>query len=55
MGICSSITVPLPTTGPPCTQNPAFTAVGETIAGADNTLVGSGTARQIQLSLKVLF
>jgi Carboxypeptidase regulatory-like domain len=61
MGICTSIT-PVPTSNctlDPTTQLPeingAFTAVGQTIAGEDNTLVGSGTARQIQLSLKVIF
>ncbi|MFY9852305.1 MAG: TonB-dependent receptor [Terracidiphilus sp.] len=59
MGICTTIkqgTVPIST----CSEgggvtNPNFTVVGETIADADNSLVGSGTNRQIQLSLKVLF
>jgi len=61
MGICNSIT-PVPTSS--CTLNPGtdlpetneqFAAVASTIAGQDNTLVGSGTARQIQLALKVIF
>ncbi len=64
MGICSSITLASGTSPATCTinsttglpeVNTAFTTVGETIAGEDNTLVGSGTARQIQLSLKILF
>jgi len=63
MGICSSITVPDGGSTSTCTLdakgqpeiNTAFTAVGETIAGSDNSLVGSGTARQIQLALKIIF
>jgi hypothetical protein len=63
MGICDSITLANGASPATCTlnslgqpeTNEEFTAVGETIAGADNTLVGSGTARQIQLSLKVIF
>jgi hypothetical protein len=55
MGICDSITTATSTTAAGCVPNLEFTAVGETIAGADNSLVGSGTARQIQLALKVIF
>jgi hypothetical protein len=55
MGICTSIALPTATTPLSCVTNSEFAAVGETIAGEDNTLVGSGTARQIQLSLKVIF
>ena len=55
MGICTSIALPTSTTPLSCVTNSEFAAVGETIAGEDNTLVGSGTARQIQLSLKVIF
>lgn len=51
MGICTTIAVP----ASGCTPNLEFSEVGETIATADNTLVGSGTARQIQLALKVIF
>jgi hypothetical protein len=59
MGICNSISVPTSTCGGATPTDPAynqtFTTVGETIAGSDNSLVGSGTARQIQFSLKVIF
>jgi hypothetical protein len=69
MGICSSITVPDGGSTSTCTYNPPvapatvgtydinqqFTTVGQTIAGEDNSLVGSGTARQIQLALKIIF
>jgi hypothetical protein len=51
MGICTSISVPTSS----CPTNPNFGKIGQTIAGSDNSLVGSGTARQIQLSLKVIF
>jgi carboxypeptidase family protein len=65
MGICTAIAVPTvapystsacsggPTTG--IGDNASFSTVGQTIASEDNTLVGSGTARQIQLALKVIF
>ena len=60
MGICNSIT-PVPTStctldasGQPET-NLEFSAVGQTIADQDSTLVGSGTNRQIQLALKIIF
>ena len=61
MGICTAISSTLPTStcsGGPASgvgDNTEFSAVGQTIAGEDNTLVGSGTARQIQLSLKFIF
>jgi hypothetical protein len=51
MGICNSISVPTST----CPTDEQFGQVGETIADQDSTLVGSGTNRQIQLALKVLF
>ncbi len=38
-----------------CAPNLTFGEVGQTIAGQDNTLVGSGTARQVQFALKVMF
>jgi hypothetical protein len=53
MGICNSITAPISASG--CPSNQEFATVGQTIADADNTLVGSGTARQIQLALKIIF
>jgi len=59
MGICTAIAVPTSScSGGPSSgvgDNAAFSTVGETIAGSDNSLVGSGTARQIQLALKVIF
>ena len=61
MGICTAISSTLPTStcsGGPATgvgDNASFSTVGETIAGSDNSLVGSGTARQIQLALKLIF
>jgi hypothetical protein len=55
MGICTSVATAT-TAGPAsCPQNSFFSAVSQTIADADNSLVGSGTARQIQLALKVIF
>ncbi|HTB98450.1 MAG TPA: TonB-dependent receptor [Terracidiphilus sp.] len=60
MGICTTIknTATFPISS--CTDgqgvvNPNFGIVGETIASQDSSLVGSGTNRQIQLSLKVIF
>jgi hypothetical protein len=38
-----------------CTVNPTFGEVGSTIADQNASLVGTGTARQIQLALKVIF
>jgi hypothetical protein len=63
MGICTAIVVPNGGSTSSCSggspsgvgDNATFSTVGQTIADADNTLVGSGTARQIQLSLKVIF
>ena len=63
MGICTGITLASGSTPAGCTgatsanpnYNPSFSAVGETIADADSSLVGSGTARQIQLALKIIF
>jgi hypothetical protein len=51
MGICNSITVPTSS----CSVNQEFAEVGQTIADQDDTLVGSGTNRQIQFALKVIF
>lgn len=63
MGICNSISVPDGGSTSSCAGGPSsgvgnnttFSTVGQTIAGEDNSLVGSGTARQIQLALKVIF
>ncbi len=62
-GICSSVTYPSATSAT-CTQNQPRLANGfwqgfgtssATIAGADTNQIGNGTARQTQLSLKVIF
>jgi hypothetical protein len=63
MGICTGITLVNGTTPASCSgatptnpnYNPNFSKVGATIASQDSSLVGSGTNRQIQLSLKVIF
>jgi len=59
MGICNSISVPTSTCGGATPTDPAydqqFSAVGQTIADQDNTLVGSGTNRQVQFALKLIF
>jgi hypothetical protein len=55
MGICNSIGLATSSATAGCVTNLQFAAVGQTIADADNTLVGSGTARQIQLALKLIF
>jgi len=59
MGICNSIAVPTSTCGGATATNPAynleFAQVGQTIADQDDTLVGSGTNRQVQFALKVIF
>lgn len=49
VGVCNSFSI----FG--CTTNQTFGQVGQTIAGQDNTLVGSGTARQVQFALKLMF
>lgn len=38
-----------------CTGNPNFGKVGQTVADGLGTQVGTGTARQVQLALKLLF
>jgi hypothetical protein len=53
VGVCNSFSVGCTTN--PLAANTTFGEVGETIAGQDNTLVGSGTARQIQLAMKIIF
>jgi len=53
-GICSSVSEPF---GPPptCVPNANFGRVGGTIADADGTQIGGGTARQAQFSLRFTF
>lgn len=67
VGICESIAVPTTTPAPGCAAtptetdpskqalNPNFGRVGQTIASANSSLVGTGTARQEQFSLKIVF
>lgn len=61
-GICNSVQSATPTTPASCTIingvpdiNTAFGIVGQTIADADGTQIGGGTARQIQFSLRFNF
>jgi hypothetical protein len=57
-GICSSITsfTPgSPSTPAGCVRNSNFGRVGQTIADANGTQIGGGTARQVQFSLKLIF
>ncbi len=65
VGICNSVTFPVTTPAPGCapdTQDPTgqavnhqFGEIGSTIAGENASLVGTGTARQEQFSLKIIF
>ena len=56
VGICTSVLAATTTSPAMCgAPNPNFGRVGQTIAGANNSLVGTGTARQEQFSLKVVF
>jgi hypothetical protein len=65
VGICESIVAPVTTSAPGCAPsatdpsgqalNHNFGRVGQTIASANSSLVGTGTARQEQFSLKVIF
>ncbi len=50
-GLCSAIALPTATAGPVCTPNPNFGRSGSTIS----SLVGTGTSRQAQLALKLIF
>jgi len=55
------VTTPAPGCAPSATDpsgqalNHNFGRVGQTIASANSSLVGTGTARQEQFSLKVIF
>jgi hypothetical protein len=69
VGICTSVLAADPATNRPamCASqnpftgvitpalNPNFGRIGQTIASANSSLVGTGTARQEQFSLKVIF
>jgi hypothetical protein len=51
-GICTAVTPGPPAT---CAVNPNFGRAGQTIADNIGSQIGNGTARQAQLSLKVIF
>jgi hypothetical protein len=54
-GICNAFTAASGSTPASCTVDPNFGEIGQTIADEDSTQVGTGTARQVQLALKVIF
>lgn len=60
-GICTAVTPFVPAMGmtpampATCTQNPNFGKIGETIASANGSQIGTGTARQAQFSLRLTF
>ena len=54
-GICTSFSAASGSTPASCTTNPNFGQIGQTIADEDSSQVGTGTARQIQLALKLIF
>ncbi|MGE5114830.1 MAG: carboxypeptidase regulatory-like domain-containing protein [Acidobacteriaceae bacterium] len=54
-GICTTVTPASGTTPAGCVTNENFGKVSQTVAGASGGMIGNGTARQTQLSLKVIF
>jgi hypothetical protein len=54
-GICTAVTAATPTSPATCTTNANFGRVGQTIADVSGGAIGNGTARQAQLSLKIIF
>jgi hypothetical protein len=61
-GICTAVASPVTTSGPGCAPtstgqavNANFGVTGQTVADYNGSQIGDGTARQIQLSLKVIF
>ena len=54
-GICTAFTAATPTTAASCTTNANFGLIGGTIADTNNSQIGTGTARQEQFALKVMF
>jgi len=55
-GICNAVQSATPTTPASCTMvNSTFGVIGQTIASADGTQIGGGTARQAQFSLRFTF
>lgn len=54
-GICLSVTGATATSPASCTPNANFGRVGQTVADVSGGVIGNGTARQAQLSLKLIF
>jgi hypothetical protein len=54
-GICTAFTPATPTTPASCTTNANFGLIGGTIADTNSSQIGTGTARQLQFALKVMF
>jgi hypothetical protein len=54
-GICTAVTPASGTTPATCTVNPNFGRTGQTIADNIGSQIGTGTARQAQFSLKIIF
>jgi Carboxypeptidase regulatory-like domain/TonB dependent receptor len=64
-GICNTLAAPVTEPAPGCAPDPSdptgqavnhqFGEIGSTIAGSNNSLVGTGTARQEEFSLRVIF
>jgi hypothetical protein len=54
-GICTAFTAASGDTPASCTTNANFGKVGQTVADANASQVGTGTARQEQFSLKIIF
>ena len=54
-GICTAVSGASGSTPASCSANPNFGLTGQTIADEDTNQIGNGTARQVQLSLKLIF
>jgi hypothetical protein len=54
-GICTSVTAATASSPASCAVNPNFGRVGQTIADLNGSQVGTGTARQVQFALKLIF
>lgn len=54
-GICTSVTAATATSPATCAVNANFGRVGQTIADLNGSQVGTGTARQVQFALKLIF
>lgn len=54
-GICSAVFAETPTSPAACVPNTNFGQVGQTIADNMGSQIGTGTARQAQFSLKLMF